>query len=67
MTTEKDCFERKENACNENRARQFAYKSRHLSTSFLQNNILYVKEFVTHFKTLFCTWKFLDDVVDWIF
>ena len=31
MTTEKDCFERKENAYNKNNARQFAYKSRHSS------------------------------------
>ena len=34
MTTEKNCFERKENACNENSARQFAYKSRQSSLRF---------------------------------
>ena len=31
MTTEKDCFEKKENACDENSARQFTYKLRHSS------------------------------------
>ena len=40
FTTEKNCFERKENACNENSARQFAYKSGHLINFFQKQSVL---------------------------